>query len=45
MMVWYSPNVFGKKWMKLAGISARKAKEAKDIFSKLKDINRKRKKR
>ena len=29
-MVWYSPNVFGKKWMKLAGISNKKMKEAKE---------------
>ncbi|MAG60702.1 hypothetical protein CL619_02840 [archaeon] len=28
--IWYSPKVFGVKWMKLAGISKRKAKEAKE---------------
>ena len=29
-MIWYSPKVFGKRWMNLAGISKRKAKEAKE---------------
>lgn len=29
-LVWYSPNLFGKKWMKYVGISQRKAKENKE---------------
>jgi len=27
-MLWYSPLLFGKQWMKLSGISEKKAKEA-----------------
>ena len=29
-MIWYSPNVFGNKWMALAGISKKKMKESKE---------------
>ena len=28
--IWYHPKVLGNKWMKLTGISKRKAKEAKE---------------
>ena len=28
-MLWYSPNVFGNKWMKLSGISKKKIDESK----------------
>ena len=29
-MFWYSPNVFGRKWMKYLGMSKRKMKEAQE---------------
>ncbi len=29
-MIWYSPKIFGNKWMRLTGISKKKAKEAKE---------------